>query len=514
MRDEQVLLLPLTPPYDATIATFRRSDSDGSRWRPWLRPSALTRLIDRGYTTPAMRIVTSVLLAAIVLTLPLSVIAAPSQQSTVDIKSLALTKADLQWRGFEMVPDRTVSEDRPDGVAVYDITFARERTADNLASGPFEVRSGVARTAAADDAVLQLDSTKEAFLNEGWAQTGVPPLGDDALGLTQTTDADGGKIAHFSYLFRKGSYILMIGVRGRPDVTKVQDAVGLAIIVSGRLDKALGSGGAPAPSTGSSSAAAPPSGSSTTARQATGERVRVVNAEGGSVNMRAEPSTSADVVTQVAEGSTLDIVGANRDADGRTWRNVQTSDRKAGWIASTFLETISAPPAAPSPSPLPRAASATPTPDASQPAASAATGASTEATAEASPSPSPSATTQTAAAPAAAGSGGANTFRGSGNGLEVEGFIRELSLSSGKQQVKVKVTRGGGGVGDAFVDVTARLDANRFRAIKIDKTNQDGYTEIEFDMEGPPGTYEVIIDVKTDPDGPVTTAKSSFRWKQ
>src|SRR5262249_25012098 len=148
-------------------------------------PSALTRLTDRGYTTPAMRIVTSILLAVIVLTLPLSVVAAPSQQSTVDIKSLALTNADLQWRGFEMVPDRTVSEDRNDGVAVYDITFARERTSENLSSGPFEIRSGVARTAAVDDAVLQLDSTKEAFVGEGWSETGVPQLGDDALGLTQ-----------------------------------------------------------------------------------------------------------------------------------------------------------------------------------------------------------------------------------------------------------------------------------------------------------------------------------------
>src|SRR5689334_2896518 len=99
-----------------------------------LRPSALTRLVDRGYTTPTMRIVTSILLATIVLTLPLSVIAAPRQQASIDIKTLALTKADLQWRGFEMVPDRTVSEDRTDGVAVYDITFARERTPENLSS--------------------------------------------------------------------------------------------------------------------------------------------------------------------------------------------------------------------------------------------------------------------------------------------------------------------------------------------------------------------------------------------
>src|SRR5215207_2592073 len=122
-----------------------------------------------------MRILTSALLAVFVLTLPLSVIAAPSLQSTIDIKTLALTRDDLkEMSGFEVVPDRTVSEDRPDGVAVYDVTFARERSAANLASGPFEVRSGVARTATVDDAVLQLGSTKDAFIAEGWADTGVP----------------------------------------------------------------------------------------------------------------------------------------------------------------------------------------------------------------------------------------------------------------------------------------------------------------------------------------------------
>lgn len=464
-----------------------------------------------------MRIVISIMLAALVLTLPLSVIAAPSQQAAVDIKSLALSKTDLQWRGFEIVPDRSVSEDRPDGVAVYDITYARERSPENLASGPFEIRSGVARTAAVDDAVLQLDSTKQAFLSEGWEETNVPPLGDDTLGLTQTTDGDGGKIAHFSYLFRKGSYILMISVRGRPDVTKLTDAVGLAIIVSGRLDKALAGGGTT--SSGSTSASAPSTGSTgSTTRQTTGERVRVVNADGGSVNMRSDPSTGADVVTQVSEGTTLDIVGANRDGDGRTWRNVQTSDKKAGWIASSFLESIAAPPAAPSPSPLPRAAAtSTPTPstDSGPQDAGSSTdsGASTEgspdATPTASPSPSASATTQAAGASSPSG----NTFKGSGNGIDVEATIRDLNLSSGKQQIKVRVTRGGGGVQDAFVNVTTRLSATRFRSIKLDNTNQDGYTEIEFDMDGPPGTYEVLVEAKTDLNGPVTSAKSSFRWK-
>src|SRR5204862_7983950 len=64
---------PRTTETRATGATFRRSDTDGRRRRSFCL-LALTRLVHRGYTTPAMRIVTSLLLAAIVLTLPLSVI--------------------------------------------------------------------------------------------------------------------------------------------------------------------------------------------------------------------------------------------------------------------------------------------------------------------------------------------------------------------------------------------------------------------------------------------------------
>lgn len=455
-----------------------------------------------------MRILTSALLAAFVLTLPLSVIAAPSLQSNVDIKTLALTKADLP-RGFEIVPDRTVSEDRTDGVAVYDVTFARERNAENLAAGPFEVRSGVARTAQVEDAVLQLESTKEAFLGEGWSTTGVPALGDETLGLTQTTNGDGGQVVHYSYLFRKGPYILMVGIRGRPEATKLTDAVGLAITVSGRLDKAL-AGGGPPPASSSSSASSAPSSTGSTSRQAsgTGERVKVVNPDGGTVNVRADVTTGSEAIAQVKDGDILDVVGPNKDGDGRTWRNVKTGD-KTGWIASTLVETVSAPPpappAAPSPGPSPGPAGAPSsgssgtsemTAPANEPAEE------EEAAPEPSPSPSPS---------PAASSGG--NFRGTGNGLTVDGEIRETNLQGGKQLIKVHVTRNGRGVANAFVDVTARLDARRYRAFKLDRTTNDGWTEIEWDMEGPPGNYEVIVEVKTDENGPVTTANGAFKWK-
>ena len=473
-----------------------------------------------------MRILTSVAVVALIVSLPWTVLAAPFMQASIDIKALALTKADLK-SGFDVVPDRTVSEERPDGVAVYDVTFARERTADNLSAGPFEVRSGVARTAQVDDAKAQLSSTKDAFVAEGWNEVAVPALGDEALGLTQNTDGEGGKLSHFSYLFRKGALILMVGVRGRPEVTKIDDAVSLAIVVSGRVDKALGAGGPPPP--GPSSSGGPPAPAAKPGAPA--ERVKVVNVDGGTANVRSDPSTTADVVAEIAEGTILDIVGPNKDGDGRTWRNVKVSPTQNGWIVATLTETVSAPPAAPAPSPAPSPpAGSPPRPAAGPPpgpppagdappadVAPADSGNDNAAPSDAPPppppGPAPAASPSANSAPAAPSGGAGATGRANGNGITVDITVRDATLSSGKQDVKVKVTRNGGPVSGAFVDVTAKLDANRYRAIRGPQTGDDGMSDVEWDMEGPAGTYQVIVEVRTAEDGPATTATASFRWK-
>src|SRR3712207_3226055 len=227
----------------------------------------LTLHRERRYTTPTMHTITRVLLicALAAAALPGLTMAAPLFQSSVEPRSLALTTADLP-AGFIAVPDRTVSESRPDGVAVYDVTFVRERTPTNLAAGAYETRSGVARTARTEDAVQQFASTREAFAAEGWKTISVPPLGDESAGLTHTIEGDGGQTASHSYLFRKGPWILMIGLRGRPDTTRMDDAVAMAIVVSQRVDRALG---------GAQLGAAQPDGAVTSARVPLTERVRV-----------------------------------------------------------------------------------------------------------------------------------------------------------------------------------------------------------------------------------------------
>jgi hypothetical protein len=71
-------------------------------------------------------------------------------------------------------------------------------------------------------------------------------------------------------------------------------------------------------------------------------------AEGGSVtvtddgvNLRAEPSVSADVVTVLSQGTTLSITGGSEEGDGFTWWPVELEDGTTGWVVEDFLEAAS-----------------------------------------------------------------------------------------------------------------------------------------------------------------------------
>jgi predicted chitinase/SH3-like domain-containing protein len=59
----------------------------------------------------------------------------------------------------------------------------------------------------------------------------------------------------------------------------------------------------------------------------------------GGVRMRAQPSTSAQIVVNDLGGGTVVTTVSDEtvDADGHTWRHVQTSGGQAGWVASEFL---------------------------------------------------------------------------------------------------------------------------------------------------------------------------------
>jgi hypothetical protein len=67
-------------------------------------------------------------------------------------------------------------------------------------------------------------------------------------------------------------------------------------------------------------------------------QVRVSGTGGQGVNLRAEPGTAAPVVAVLQEGATLTVIGPDREASGRTWRNVQQPNGPAGWVAGEFVK--------------------------------------------------------------------------------------------------------------------------------------------------------------------------------
>jgi hypothetical protein len=71
---------------------------------------------------------------------------------------------------------------------------------------------------------------------------------------------------------------------------------------------------------------------------ATGPRVRVANTGGQGANLRQSPSTTAPVVKSLADGASLEVVGADQEAEGRTWRNVRDSAGATGWMAAELLQ--------------------------------------------------------------------------------------------------------------------------------------------------------------------------------
>jgi hypothetical protein len=71
-----------------------------------------------------------------------------------------------------------------------------------------------------------------------------------------------------------------------------------------------------------------------------GQRVQVTGAGDEGVNMRGEPSTSAPPIKGLFDGDQLAVVGEDRQADGRVWRNVKDPvDDAVGWVAADFLTT-------------------------------------------------------------------------------------------------------------------------------------------------------------------------------
>lgn len=112
----------------------------------------------------------------------------------------------------------------------------------------------------------------------------------------------------------------------------------------------------PTPQTAGTPTATPPA--------AVGQRLEVANTGGDGANMRREPGQAGERVKTLVEGTVVEVIGTDREVEGRTWRNVRDAQGDSGWIISTFLvpEGTAPPPVAAVPGSGVTPSAATPAP--------------------------------------------------------------------------------------------------------------------------------------------------------
>ena len=128
----------------------------------------------------------------------------------------------------------------------------------------------------------------------------------------------------------------LIGSRGSstPTATPARTPTRAAIIASPSASRTTalpstigGASAAPAPST----AAAPPT-------PTTAKKFVVVSTQGDTLNMRQNPSKTAEVLKTLQDGTKLEDTGQTQDADGIKWRKVKDpTDNTEGWVANDFV---------------------------------------------------------------------------------------------------------------------------------------------------------------------------------
>lgn len=103
--------------------------------------------------------------------------------------------------------------------------------------GPISVISSIARAADSRQAMEVFRLMVDVAVSNGVQTLPVAPLGDEAAGLTAPASSASG--AAHRYMFRKDAYIVAVTLFGPTGSVTLDDAVGLAITVSARVDRAL-----------------------------------------------------------------------------------------------------------------------------------------------------------------------------------------------------------------------------------------------------------------------------------
>lgn len=69
-------------------------------------------------------------------------------------------------------------------------------------------------------------------------------------------------------------------------------------------------------------------------------QVRVNGTGAAGLFLRKVPSRTAEVIKTVPDGTTLQIIGANKTVDDVVWRNVRDSDGNEGWVSAGYVVPI------------------------------------------------------------------------------------------------------------------------------------------------------------------------------
>jgi hypothetical protein len=64
---------------------------------------------------------------------------------------------------------------------------------------------------------------------------------------------------------------------------------------------------------------------------------RIGNTNTFGANVRSEPGLEFEMITQLSDGSRVELTGEAQSADGFTWQHVRLEDGRLGWVADNFL---------------------------------------------------------------------------------------------------------------------------------------------------------------------------------
>lgn len=421
---------------------------------------------------------------------PLRSDVARAQDISAEPQGVSPVASDLRT-GFQFVPEKSEQREPVPGIIVYEADFVRDQTPKNFADGPIEIKSLVAKTANSQQAAEQFTSSRQALTTASppWVESKVAKLGDEATGLTmEGQSADGSPAVAHLFLFRRGAMVVGITVAGLTKPTKMAEAEAIAAVVLRKMDPAARSQTGPRqarqlntqrpPATNSGSGAAS-SGSGTTvntsasASTGSGQRVRVANTGGTGVRMRVDASKTARVAAVLPDGTTLEIVGEDKKADGLTWRNVRAPGDGRGWVASDYLVAVSGGSGNTTQANAAPAASASPT-----------------TTATSNPSSGSSSGSNAASAPPAS-AGPASSGAASGEVLKVDVTVKTAKVKAGSDQVvEIVVSKNGQPVSGAQVTVKTSPTGETPTA---SATDGSGKTTVTWKPTGSPGFIGVGV---------------------